>query len=508
MTAVGGALELAPGERLLDRFEIGGELGRGGYSIVYAARDRAVGGDVAVKLLVPPPASAREARARLRREVELVRSLRHPNIVGVHEFVEGGGRSLIVMDLVAGADLAATVRDRGPLDAETVATLAADLAAALSAAHRAGILHRDLKPANVLLGPDGRALLTDFGSARLDGQGTMTATGGVVGTVAYLAPEVWAGGRPDARADLYALGVTLYEALTGTLPPRPSTLQPPTPAPGGFRPAAVRPTLPAWLDGVVATLTAADPRDRFASADQLARQVAARTVPAPIETSAATSAPATASRSHLPTILIGSVAAAGLMAGISASGHFLWATPIVTWLLWRNTREPVALTPPEPLSWPLTPAQADAVRQLPSGGARRLLDEVLALAESHVQDGDSDHVGRWRTRLDPVVAAAVEAAGDLAAVDDALASLERTATLVRQVPAGYWDSAATLERTRDGLSTGLLDLVATLGGLRQAAVTAGAGPEPDLGRLVGELRSDVGRAIAAAAEIERSLARA
>ncbi|MEZ4455689.1 MAG: hypothetical protein R2882_03930 [Gemmatimonadales bacterium] len=210
----------------------------------------------------------------------------------------------------------------------------------------------------------------------------------------------------------------------------------------------------------------------------------------------------------MPTILIGSVAAAGLMAGISASGHFLWATPIVAWLLWRNTREPVALTAPEPLSWPLAPAQAEAVRQLSSGGARRLLDEVLVLAESQVQDGDADHAGRWRARLEPVVAAAVEAAGDLAAVDDALASLERTATLVRQVPAGYWDSAATLERTRDGLSTGLLDLVATLGGLRQAAVTAGTGPEPELGLLVSELRGDATRAIAAAAEIERSLARA
>ncbi|MEZ4455688.1 MAG: serine/threonine-protein kinase [Gemmatimonadales bacterium] len=291
MTAVSGALDLAPGELLLDRFEIGRELGRGGYSIVYAARDRAIGGEVAVKLLVPPPASAREARARLRREVELVRSLRHPNVVGVHEFVEGGGLSLIVMDLVSGADLAATVRDRGPLDAETVAGLAADLAAALGAAHRAGILHRDLKPANVLIGPDGRALLTDFGSARLDGQGTMTATGGVVGTVAYLAPEVWAGARPDARADLYALGVTLYEALTGALPPRPSNLQPPTPAPGGFRPAAARATLPAWLDGLVATLTAADPRNRFASADQFGRHLAARTAPAVAESDGAVPRP-------------------------------------------------------------------------------------------------------------------------------------------------------------------------------------------------------------------------
>ena len=119
-----------------------------------------------------------------------------------------------------GPDLAVRVRERGPLDATAAAAPGRDVAAALEAAHRAGILHRDVKPQNVLLAPDGRARLTDFGSARLAGQATVTQTGGLVGTPAYAAPEVLAGFRGDARADCYGLGMTLYFGLMGELPPR------------------------------------------------------------------------------------------------------------------------------------------------------------------------------------------------------------------------------------------------------------------------------------------------
>ena len=266
---------LAPGTVLRDRYEIRREIGRGGYSIVYQAHDRAVGSDVAIKLLVPPPATAHLARERLRREVHAVRGLSHGNIVAVYDLLDEEPWSYIVMEYVPGPDLAVRVRERGPLSPEEAVRVGRDIAAALGAAHRRGILHRDVKPQNILLDPDGRARLTDFGSAKLDGQLGITATGALAGTLAYAAPEIVAGRRGDARADVYALGLTLYFALTGTLPGRPSGHLPTTAAPEGHRPAAVNPAVPAWLDAVVARATAAPVESRYPTAAALDEALAA-----------------------------------------------------------------------------------------------------------------------------------------------------------------------------------------------------------------------------------------
>ena len=267
---------LESGAVLQDRYEVLREVGRGGYSVVYAARDRQLGQTVALKLLMPPPAAARLARERMRREVQVVRGLMHPNIVAVYDFVDAGARSFIVMEYVAGPDLHVRVRDRGPLSPEEAGRLGQDVAAALDAAHRRGILHRDVKPQNVLLDPDGRARLTDFGSAKLETLSTLTQTGGLVGTLDYAAPEVVAGRRGDARSDIYGLGVTLHFALAARLPERPSPHLPPPPAPEGYRPRAFRPDLPAWLDSVIARATAAEPDDRFPTAAALGGALAER----------------------------------------------------------------------------------------------------------------------------------------------------------------------------------------------------------------------------------------
>ncbi|HEY7482188.1 MAG TPA: protein kinase [Gemmatimonadales bacterium] len=255
---------LSTGAVLGNRWEIERELGRGGYSVVYLARDRQLGTKVALKLLVPPPAAAELARERMRREVQAVRGLSHENIVAVYDFVEEGPWSFILMEYIAGPDLHVRVRERGALTADQAVRLGRDIAAALGTAHRHGILHRDVKPQNVLLDPDGRYRLTDFGSARLDGQLGVTTTGALTGTPDYTAPEILCGRRGDARSDIYALGLTLYFALTGELPAHEGTDS--ADAGAGHHPRQVTPAIPDWLDDIVARATAASPEDRFPTA--------------------------------------------------------------------------------------------------------------------------------------------------------------------------------------------------------------------------------------------------
>ncbi len=271
------ATYLPPGSLLADRYEIAGELGRGGFSVVYRAHDRRTSTDVAIKLLVPPPAAARVAQERLRREVQAVRTLQHPNIVAVYDVAESGPWSFVVMAL-EGPDLAVRVRQRGPLDPPAAAQVGRDVAAALQAAHAKGILHRDVKPQNILLGSGDRALLTDFGSARLAGQVTLTQTGGMVGTLAFAAPEVLARHRGDGRADTYALGLTLFFALTGELPRRNGGQAAAEPE-DGYRVRDRRPDVPDWLDAAIARATALDPDDRFPSAELFALALSADTAP-------------------------------------------------------------------------------------------------------------------------------------------------------------------------------------------------------------------------------------
>lgn len=278
-----GGSYLSLGTLFAGRFEIGRELGRGGVSVVYAARDRNVGQDVALKLLVPSPAAANQARERMRREVHAVRGLVHPNIVAVYDFVEDGPYGAVVMELVNGEDLDKRIRHAGPMAADDLTRLGSEIAGALALAHRHGVLHRDVKPQNILLERDGRARLADFGSARMEGDATITRTGAVVGTLAYMAPEVVAGRRPDARSDVFSLGMTLLHAAAGRLPDRPSPHLPLPAVPNGYSPLALGADIPPWLAHVVARATAADPGDRYptpaalvnALTDREARAVAA-----------------------------------------------------------------------------------------------------------------------------------------------------------------------------------------------------------------------------------------
>jgi serine/threonine protein kinase len=205
-----------------ERYRLVGELGRGGMGRVWAARDELLGRDVAVKELVLPaglaPEDARDLVERTIREARAIARLDHRNVVRIFDVIFADGRPWIVMELVRSRSLYEVVSTDGPMPPERVARIGLEVLAALRAAHRAGILHRDVKPANVLLGDEGRVVLTDFGLATAAGDSSMTSTGVVLGSPSYLAPERTVDGDIGPAADLWSLGATLYAAVEGKPP--------------------------------------------------------------------------------------------------------------------------------------------------------------------------------------------------------------------------------------------------------------------------------------------------
>ncbi|MEV4254331.1 serine/threonine-protein kinase [Spirillospora sp. NPDC049652] len=211
-----------PGESLAGRYRILGLIGRGGMGRVWRAYDAELGREVAVKELRLPEeideAERREWYARAEREARAAARLRHPGIVALHDRVTGDdGRPWLVMELVDGPSLDAVIRADGPLPPARVAAIGRQMLDALTTAHAHGIVHRDVKPANVLLDGD-RAILTDFGIAALDGDATLTRSGALLGTPAYMAPEQVRGRPATAASDLWSLGATLYAAVEGRPP--------------------------------------------------------------------------------------------------------------------------------------------------------------------------------------------------------------------------------------------------------------------------------------------------
>ncbi|MFD4483398.1 serine/threonine-protein kinase [Streptomyces sp. NPDC058471] len=210
------------GQLLADRYRLTDLLGQGGMGAVWRAYDEQLGRDVAVKELRLPEHLGAEERAnwiaRLEREARAAARLKHPGIVTVYDRLTGAdGRPWIVMELVTGGSLDDLLHRQGPLSPQHVAHIGRQVAAALSAAHLRGITHRDIKPANILL-EDGRAVLTDFGIAALEGDATLTATGMIMGTPAFMAPEQVRGLPATAASDLWSLGATLYTAVEGHPP--------------------------------------------------------------------------------------------------------------------------------------------------------------------------------------------------------------------------------------------------------------------------------------------------
>jgi ketosteroid isomerase-like protein len=248
--------------------------GRGGMGIVYRATQLSLGRPVAVKLIAPDRAGDPGFRERFERESRVAAAIDHPNVIPVYAAGEEDGHLYLVMRYVKGIDLQRLLARDRLLSPDRVAAIAAQVGPALDAAHAVGLVHRDVKPANVLLSGE-HAYLADFGlSQQVGTDARLTTTGQWIGTVDFMAPEQFANAEVDARADIYALGCVLYNALTGEVPyPRgtvPATMlahlheDPP-------RPTAVADDIPAGFDRVIARALAKDPEARYPSAGDLGR---------------------------------------------------------------------------------------------------------------------------------------------------------------------------------------------------------------------------------------------
>ena len=330
---LGARLEAALGEG----YAVEGRLGAGGFAVVYLVRDTNLKRKLAVKVLSPDVITSRSVLERFRREAETVAQLSHPHIVPLHFIGQKDDLVYLVMQAIGGGSLADRIEREGPLAIDEATRIFGEVASALGYAHSRGVVHRDIKPQNVLLDADtGRALVTDFGIARTAEGGSLTATGMVVGTPAYLSPEQVTGEPSDHRSDIYALGVMAYEMLSGKPPFTGSTptavlmkrlTEPPPPL------RSARPDVPEALEELVNACMAADPNERIQSAGEIPR---ALTGQSPVSGTRATTTRARvtkpASRSKL-------YVAGGVAIGVVAIA-------LAAWLLSSNDAQPNAAAAP------------------------------------------------------------------------------------------------------------------------------------------------------------------
>ncbi|MEO5576283.1 MAG: serine/threonine-protein kinase [Gaiellaceae bacterium] len=265
------AESLAGGRYVLER-----RLGRGGMAEVMLAHDTTLDRPVAVKLLSDALGDDRELRERFLREGRFAARLSHPNVVAVYDTGEEAGRQYIVMECVDGATLAEELQRRGALAPAEVVELGRQACAGLEHAHERGLVHRDVKPQNLLLGSDGTLKVADFGIARAGtGSATLTQSGTLLGTAAYMAPEVVRGEPATIAADVYSLGAVLYELLTGRPPRHATTIADLAADEPVLRPSERVRGVPPHLERAIVRALDPDPALRPASARELAHELEA-----------------------------------------------------------------------------------------------------------------------------------------------------------------------------------------------------------------------------------------
>jgi Protein kinase domain len=395
-------------------FRILGRLGQGGMGVVYRAVDEELGREVALKFLAPHlPHLDAEPRdeERFLEEARAAAALDHPGIGSLLQIGRYQGRRFLAMPLYDGETLEARLARQdgsGPLAIDEVLVLASQLAAALAAAHAAGIVHRDLKPGNVLLTRSGQSKLLDFGLARRAGADRLTERGTVLGTPAYMAPEQLRGEEVDARADLWAFGAVLYEALAGRAPFGHGRVQPVqglvhailTEDPPPLH--RLRPEAPAPLERLVRRCLSRDPAHRPAGADEILAELRAAGLLRGVDGSGATTGgPARSGRPARPR-------RRRLLAGIAAGAALALLLPLL-WLAarqlgWMEPARPLYVVPLAPLlHGPLDAADRSLLEANLQTAVLRTLTalEGVAPIEPALAAGVRGGRGRWRGPWQP-----------------------------------------------------------------------------------------------------------
>ncbi len=263
---------LDSGQTLGDRYTIVERVGAGGMGLIYKALDRKLGRNVALKMIQAGVADRPGARERFKREILLAQQVSHPNVCRLHDLGEFQGQPFISMEYVEGQTLETLIQSMGHLSPSQTVSLAKQICAGLAAIHQRGIVHRDLKPANIMVDRLGHVVLMDFGMAYHEDQERLTQAGAVFGTLGYLSPEQMRG-RPEPRSDLYALGLILYEMLTGLRPPGDGDALPLALREKGATcppPSHFSPEVPEALDQLVLRCLEREADKRYASSSELA----------------------------------------------------------------------------------------------------------------------------------------------------------------------------------------------------------------------------------------------
>jgi serine/threonine-protein kinase len=344
-------------------------IGRGGMGSVFLAEDTSLHRPVALKLLPPELAADPDYVARFEREATTLAAIRHPNLVHIYAVGHEGGRHYIAMEFLEGRTIAEALREQGELPPERAVHVVAQVLDALDSVHAAGVVHRDIKPGNIM---GDRAVLMDFGLAKPRGDRSVTTGHEIIGTAEYMAPEVAEGNEASPQSDLYALGVVLFEMLTGEVPFKGASaiatlrkhVEQPVPSV-----CAAAPGVPERFEGVLARTMAKDPAARYGSAQEMAAHLLS-VVDSPVLRGVAVGSRATAATMPLPQS--GSrkgpspvprrrswlLVAAGMALGVAAAVAAVIAIPRL-----RKAPRPAPATTPEPAPTGQDPAPPSAASQ-------------------------------------------------------------------------------------------------------------------------------------------------
>ncbi len=304
-----------------EAYVVEGTLGAGGFAVVYLVRDVNLKRKLAVKVLSPDLITSKTVLERFRREAETVAQLSHPHIVPLHFIGQKDDLLYLAMECIEGGSLADRIERDEKLPVDEAVRILREVASALAYAHKRGVIHRDIKPQNVLMEAEtGRSLVTDFGIARTETGSSLTASGMLVGTPAYLSPEQITGHPTDHRADIYALGVMAYEMLTGQPPfsgPTPTAVLMKRLASAPMPIVKLRPEVPGPVRDVVEACLAQDPAERFQNAGDIVRALGGQT---PVSAPHATAEIRVRKRRERRKLLIGiGVVGGGLLAAAAAA---------------------------------------------------------------------------------------------------------------------------------------------------------------------------------------------